>query len=242
MADSSPRLSHGESSVSTVLETSIRAIDIDDLPSSPPLIQISSITTERIDTIEEATAEVFQIPKVRPYQIESMHHLAFSKTQTILHLIRHTADGKSLVPMLTGLLRGRVSLVVVPLIGLGSDQVSKATQEQCGVYAYHADEHKGPAATLLRQRILSMGNVEMRNSTILVYISPQSFIKKEWFQFFTTLSKQHNISSLTVDEAHTVEQCGRSFRPEFYTAVHHIGRLLRESNIPILLLFMSATF
>ena len=32
MADSSPRLSHGKSSVSTVFEKSIRAIDIDDLP------------------------------------------------------------------------------------------------------------------------------------------------------------------------------------------------------------------
>ena len=146
--------------------------------------------------------------------------------------------------MITGILRGRVGLVLVTLIGIGSDQVMKATQKQFGVNAYHVDKHKGPAATLLRQQILSMGSVEieMRNSTILLYISPQSFIKKQWYQFFTTLSKQHNISSITVDKAHTVEKCGRLFRPEFYTAVQHLGRLVKESNIPIPLLFMSATF
>ena len=59
MADSSPPPSHHELSASAVSETYVHVIDIEDPPLSPPLIQTSSIATERIDTIEQAAVEVF---------------------------------------------------------------------------------------------------------------------------------------------------------------------------------------
>ena len=80
-------------------------------------------------------------------------------------------------------------VIIVSIIGIGSDQISKVTQSQYGVHAYHANEHKGPAAILLCQRILSVGKYDMENSTILLYISLQLFDKKEWRQFFGNLSE-----------------------------------------------------
>jgi superfamily II DNA helicase RecQ len=57
-------------------------------------------------------------------------------------LLRATADGKSLVPLTTSIIRTGVTLVLVPLHGLGSDQVDKATVLDHGVEA---------AATLVLQ-------------------------------------------------------------------------------------------
>ena len=57
-------------------------------------------------------------------------------------LIRRTADGKLLVPLTVSALRGGVTLILVPLHGLGSDQVDKATVPEHGIEAYYINEHK----------------------------------------------------------------------------------------------------
>ena len=59
------------------------------------------------------------------FQIEAINHLAFNDDSSLV-LISRTEDGKSLVPLTMSLLRGGVTLVLVPLYSLGSDQVDKA--------------------------------------------------------------------------------------------------------------------
>ena len=81
--------------------------------------------------------------------LEAVCHSAFGDG-SYLHIIRRTADGKSMVPLTVGALRRRVIIVLVPLIGLGSDQVSKAISIKHNTEAYHINEHKGDDALYFR--------------------------------------------------------------------------------------------
>ena len=74
--------------------------------------------------IKASIQEVFKIATPRDYQIEAIHHCIYNDNAT-LYIIRKTAEGKSLIPLTVALLKG-VAICLVPLIGLGSDQVRKA--------------------------------------------------------------------------------------------------------------------
>ena len=53
------------------------------------------------------------------------HHCAFND-DTLLVVICRSADGKSLILHIVGILRRAVCIYLVPLNGLGSDQVEQA--------------------------------------------------------------------------------------------------------------------
>ena len=120
------------------------AINLDELPSSPPLIKLSSIPSDCINTIKDTASQVFKIPNTHPYQIEAIHHLAFTKTQTTLHLIRRIDNGKSLVPLVTGPLKGGGGCGHRPSHWTWCDQVSKASQAQFTCTLTVPTNTKGP--------------------------------------------------------------------------------------------------
>ena len=74
-------------------------------------------------------------------------------------------------------------------------------------------------------------------------MSPRSLSKDSpWWPTLCDLAKMNLISVLCVDEAHKIEQSGRSFRPEFGFAMENIQYLhdIMERKCPRIL--MSATF
>jgi hypothetical protein len=75
------------------------------------------LTVEKVLSIKHVT---------RKFQVTATHYLS-NYNNAFLSVIRHTADGKSLVPLRTEVLRQKVTLIMVPLHGLGSDQVDKST-------------------------------------------------------------------------------------------------------------------
>ena len=191
-------------------------------------------------------ADVFGIDTPRDFQVEAINHCAFDDDSS-LYLIIRTADGKSLVPLTTAILRRGITIVLVPLVGLGSDQVDKATVLEHGVKAYHIDEHKKKDARALRERLLSFTREEANYTTILIYINPQNFVRDPlrpnagWFHVFATLAKEGLISLICIDEAHTVEQCGRNFRPEFLEATKSLCAIRKTMPRPVPIICMSAT-
>ena len=64
--------------------------------------------------------------------------------------------------------------MLVSLLGLGSDQVEKATVHEHNVEAYYIDEHRGVDAEHLRTQINAIGTDEWNGTTILLFISPAS--------------------------------------------------------------------
>ena len=91
----------------------------------PPLVLLEDVPERQAAVVRGAVNEVTGY-EPRDYQVVAVNHTAF-EDDTYLVINRRTADGKSLIPFTTKLLRPGVGVVLVPLIGLGSDQVEKAT-------------------------------------------------------------------------------------------------------------------
>jgi superfamily II DNA helicase RecQ len=91
--------------------------------------------------INRACSDVLSIDQTREFQVIACHYLS-SHNHAYLSMIRSTAYGKSLVPLCAAVLRRKLTLLMVPLHGLGSDQVDKLTLRDKGVNAYYIDQHK----------------------------------------------------------------------------------------------------
>ncbi len=93
------------------------------------------------------------------WQIHAIHDIVFSN-DTSTFLIAKTGSGKSAVPLTVGSLLTGVTLTMVPLVGLGSDQVNKCSNDGNFIKGYHLDEHRGGDAQRLTKRLLSLTNTE----------------------------------------------------------------------------------
>jgi hypothetical protein len=69
-------------------------------------------------------------------QIGAIHNIVFHCNQ-IVHLIAKMGSGKFVVPLTIGSLQTGVMVTMVPLIGLGSDQVKNGSNEDNLIKAYH---------------------------------------------------------------------------------------------------------
>ena len=103
--------------------------------------------------IVEVMQRALNIKHPRPYQVEAINEMAFNGKS--MFLFRKTGEGKSAVPWVTALLLRLVSIILVPLVGLGSDQVSKAHNDEFRMDAYHVDELQSSDFLLLQKRILA---------------------------------------------------------------------------------------
>jgi hypothetical protein len=71
-------------------------------------------------------------------------------------------SGKTAIPLTVGQIRCELSLILLPLIGLGCDLVEKTLDVDRGVEAYHLDEHRDKADVLpLKNRFLFSVRVEL---------------------------------------------------------------------------------
>ena len=217
------------------------------LSASSTVTPIDSIAPDLRADAKGAISQLFGIDTPRDLQMEVIHHCAYNDN-AVVYVNAKTAEGKSLCPLTVAAMRRGVAIILVPLIGLGSDQVAKASRADHNIEAYHIDEHKGPNAYALRERYRAYNKEESKHVIILSFINPQSLKRdpskpnRGWFQTFSDLAEQDLISLICINEAHTVEQCGRSFRPEFLEAVTNL-RLIREKMPnPAPFIAMSATF
>jgi len=210
---------------------------------APKLLPLADIPWGNAHLINMCIHDAFGIATPRDFQVEAINHCA-SNNDTFLVVIRPTADGKSLIPLSVGLLRKGVAIVLVPLHGLGSDQVEKTNNPAVGLEAYYVDEHKRESATALRKRLLSMTSSEFDENTVILFVSPNAMSEdSKWYkEVFMPLAHKGFISLFCVDEAHHIEQSGRSFRTEFVDACVNGTKLLRCSPTPFPRIAMSASF
>ena len=206
------------------------------------ILPLEEIPSQHVEIIKDAIQDVYGFSDPRPFQIEAINHLAFDVDSSLV-LVRRTADGKSLVPLTVSVLRRGITLVLVPLHGLGSDQVDKATVPAHGIEAYYVDEHKFSHAKMLEQRLRAYSEEEADHNSIIIFASPNSLSSgSNWYKLFQELAKDGLIRTVAIDEAHEVEQSGRSFRKEFVVAAKSLDTLIKSMPHPVPRILMSATF
>jgi hypothetical protein len=132
-------------------------VDNDDAPSYSHSIE--DVPALHRTLIEEALHLDWDIDSPRDFQVVSINQGTFNDN-TVMYLISKTGSGKSAVPLTIATLRCGITIVLVPLLGLGSDQVKKASREERGISAYHVDEHRGADGVILREWLLNMTDDE----------------------------------------------------------------------------------
>ena len=67
---------------------------------------------------------MFDILQPRKFQYVATAHLILNR-DTVLAILRKTADGKTLIPQLVGAIKRGMCIYLEPLVGLTSDQVDR---------------------------------------------------------------------------------------------------------------------
>ena len=71
-------------------------------------------------------------------------------------------------------------IYLVPLIGLGSDQVERATVIEHSLEPYHVDEHKNKDAWLLISCLENMIKEEAQHVSIKLFLGPNTMTSTKW--------------------------------------------------------------
>jgi ATP-dependent DNA helicase RecQ len=137
-----------------------------------------------------------------------------------------TGGGKSLCYQLMAVYRGKLVVVISPLIALMKDQVAGLRKRGIPCGSLHSGQSDSEKLEVFREMKTASG--------FLLYLSPER-TQKEGFQ---TWIKSQDLALIAVDEAHCVSQWGHDFRPE-YSQLKNLKEL--RPDVPTLALTASAT-
>ena len=88
-----------------------------------------------------------------------------------------------------------------------------------------------------------MTEEEARHRSVILYISPGNLSEgSKWWSTLKKLAMRGRISFFCIDEAHYIEQAGRSFRTEFTDAVRGICKLVDMMETLCPRIAISATY
>jgi hypothetical protein len=112
-------------------------------------------------------------------QICAIHDIAFHCDQ-IIHLIAKTGSGKLAVPLTVGSLQTGVTVRMVPLVGLGSNQVKNGCNEDNLIKAYHLEKHRGNDGKALRDWLQFLSDDEADHVSIFCMLLPNPYRSKHF--------------------------------------------------------------
>ncbi len=99
-----------------------------------------------------------------------------------------------------------VTVVMVPLLGLGADQDEKCnTDNAVAVESYHLDEYRYKNAAQLGIHLNQYSCEE--KSAIMIFVSPQQLSQHLfWYPVLMSLARRSCISAVCIDEVHATVQ------------------------------------
>jgi superfamily II DNA helicase RecQ len=118
------------------------AIDITNDFLGPPPTATEPPTDRQRAVIVEVMETIWGISSPREFQVEAVARLIF-EPKACLFLIQKTGEGKPAVALTAAMHLQGITLVMVPLLGLGCDQVAKA----------HHRHYKVSTGQLLNQKV-----------------------------------------------------------------------------------------
>jgi hypothetical protein len=94
---------------------------------------------------------------------------------------------------------------MVPLVGLGSDQVNNSRNNNNLIEAYHLDKNRGRDGYALRSRLLSLHLREAECVSIFLYALLQPLKDGSfWYKCLFGLASKNLIRLICIDKAHSV--------------------------------------
>ena len=165
----------------------------------------------------------------RDYQRLAVEALAYRSADVLM--VQATGSGKTEVAIATALLlHGYVTLVVVPLLGLGAEQAERA--EAAGgdhILAFHLDELDGDAAREVAADMMLWTSADPPKRSVVVFASPQALGRGSnhginggsgmhnvtWPNVIDHLVEENLLGLVVIDEAHCVPLQSEHFRTEF---------------------------
>lgn len=143
---------------------------------------------------------------VKEWQLEAANKILENDKGTIL-VVRPTGQGKSLVRDAVALALRGVTLMVVPLFTLGSDQLEKirkkiVNKQEQNVFIYHLDEFQG--TLLFTPLIDSLKSLSEKTSSMtFLFASPRILEKNKQVKKVVKLLLQTQIlRSIAYDKIH----------------------------------------
>jgi len=159
----------------------------------------------------------------RPMQ-EDIVLSAFGGNDTLALL--PTGGGKSICFQVPGLMTGKLTLVVSPLIALMKDQVENLVERGVRAAAIHS---------LLKPREIDQIFESAAKAELdFLYLSPERL----GTVLFKERLKRMKLGLIAIDEAHCISQWGHDFRPS-YRKISELRELV--PGVPVLALTASAT-
>jgi len=145
-----------------------------------------------------------------------------------------TGAGKSLVYQVCAAFEAGLTVVVVPTVALGLDQIKALTTSPLAQshlpLLYTSDAHAGDV----------LESVKSRRCRLLV-TSPEAIVSGRLGSVLTTLAEEGCLTRFVIDEAHIVESWGASFRIEFQLLAARLREWRNASPTGLKTLLLSAT-
>lgn len=178
---------------------------------------------------EEVLKKYFGHSSFRDKQKEAIDSLLANKNTLCL---MPTGMGKSLVYQVAALAKGKMALVISPLLALMEQQTDVLNSEiqpfNKSAFAFNSN-----SGTVIKQYKYLKDDFNPPDNPRFLFVSPEKMITDGYPEYVLRKHKS-NIGLIVIDEAHCVSQWGHSFRPS-YKMIPKFLKDIFGSNVPPLL-------
>ena len=107
-------------------------------------LNVTGINNQHKMWMQQVMMDDWGIQFSHEFQIRVIHHVTFHRNQ-IVYIVAKTGSGsgKLAISLTIESLQTRVTLLMVPFVGLGSDQVNNIRNSKNLIEAYHLNENRG---------------------------------------------------------------------------------------------------
>uniref|UniRef100_A0A0K2SV55 ATP-dependent DNA helicase Q5 n=2 Tax=Lepeophtheirus salmonis TaxID=72036 RepID=A0A0K2SV55_LEPSM len=189
---------------------------------------MATTTNHDGDRIEQALNSFFGHPSFRSKEQEAAIRAIVEEEdcERDVFVSMPTGSGKSLVYQLPGVLlpKGRITIVVSPLIALIKDQLEALQKKKI-----HAESLNSKMGEQERKRVLRDIHAKCPDTRFL-YVTPEQCATNTFKSILEKLVKFNVLGYFVIDEAHCVSQWGHDFRPD-YLKLGQLRKIINKTRV-----------